>query len=71
MLNWGGWSPLSKLSYAAYLIHMFVLTLKYSNSHTLIYVDEWSPVSQSVSCTLADVSVSVLGVSAAFSIRIT
>ncbi|XP_067946999.1 nose resistant to fluoxetine protein 6-like [Watersipora subatra] len=37
-LSWGGWAPLSRLTYAAYLIHPFILDLNYKNRRNLIYV---------------------------------
>ncbi|XP_067945682.1 nose resistant to fluoxetine protein 6-like [Watersipora subatra] len=37
-LSWGGWAPLSKLTYAAYLLHPFMLDLNYKNRRNLIYV---------------------------------
>jgi len=42
VLSWPGWAPLSKLTYAAYLIHPLVQYLDWRNRFTLIYYDDLS-----------------------------
>lgn len=44
VLSWPGWAPLSKLTYAAYLIHPLVQYLDWRNRFTLIYYDDLSMV---------------------------
>lgn len=45
-LSWSGWAPLSKLTYAAYLIHPFVLDLNWKNRFNLLYFEHFTLVSK-------------------------
>ena len=45
VLNWSGWAPLSRLTYAAYLIHPIVMEVYFKNMFQLIYFEHFTLVS--------------------------
>lgn len=45
LLNWRGWAPLSRLTFAAYLIHPAIWQALVLNRFDLIYLDKWALVS--------------------------
>lgn len=45
MLNWKGWTPLGRMTFAVYLIHPIVIFIYVGNRRDLNYVDDFSVVS--------------------------
>lgn len=45
ILSWSGWAPLSKLTYAAYLIHPYILYADWMNRFTPQYAEHFMLVS--------------------------
>jgi len=48
VLNWSGWAPLSKLTYAAYLIHPIVMEVYYKNMFQLVYLEHFNLMVQNI-----------------------
>jgi len=49
LLSWSAFVPLSRLTYAAYLVHPMLMLWYYCNLTTLIYVSSITMVMQSLS----------------------
>lgn len=45
IVNWRGWAPLSRMTFAVYLIHPLVIFIYVGNRRDLHYVDDFSVVS--------------------------